>query len=228
MIPDKGFLSSLDFPDPRNAMAEGLVAVGGRLDVGTLYHAYRKGIFPWPQDDLPMLWFSPEERGVLFFDEVHVPRRLKRSMRGDVNLRFSMDEAFGEVIKNCRRQKRVDQAGTWILPEMVEAYQHFFEAGFAHSFEAWRGDRLVGGLYGVFVEGVFSGESMFHSEDDASKKVLLFAIEKLKKKNLNWIDTQMVTPVVASFGGRLVPRNDYLVMMKQAQADWNQRTLPKP
>lgn len=221
MIPEKGFQSSVDFPEPRETFAEGLVAIGGRVDVGTLYHAYRRGIFPWPQENLPMLWFSPEQRGVLFFDQLRVPRSLQRSQRRTPDLRLTLDQAFVEVVEACRLQKRPGQAGTWILPEMVEAYRRFHEAGFAHSVEVWRGDNLVGGVYGVFVEGVFSGESMFHRETDASKKALLFLIDHLRQRGVQWMDTQMVTPVVAALGGTLIPRDQFLRLMKESQRAWN-------
>lgn len=221
MIPEKGYLSSIDFPDPRHAYEQGLVAVGGRLDVGTLYHAYRRGIFPWPQEGLPMLWFSPEERGVLFFDELHVPRRWRSLLKPEPALRFSENAAFRDVVRACQAQPRPGQAGTWILDEMIDAYENLRRAGLARSFEVWRGDSLVGGLYGVFVEGVFSGESMFHREDDASKRALLFAVERLKADGLSWMDTQMVTPVVEAFGGRLMPRDEYLKLMRREQARWN-------
>lgn len=221
MIPDKGFRSSVEFADPRFAMEEGLVAIGGRLDVGTLYHAYSRGIFPWPQSELPMLWFSPEKRGVLMFEDLRLPRRWKAVLADKTGLRFSRDEAFRQVVEACREQPRPGQDGTWILPEMIEAYENFHRAGFAKSFEVWRGDRLVGGLYGVFVEGVFSGESMFHHEDDASKRALQFAVESLRADGLSWMDTQMVTPVVEAFGGKLIPRDQYLRLMRAAQKAWN-------
>lgn len=222
---DKGYVSSIPFPDPRQALAEGVVAVGGRLDVGTLYNAYVKGIFPWPQEGYPMLWFCPDERGVLFFDELKIPRSLQRSLKKNPEYRFSTNEAFGLVVENCRKQARPGQFGTWILPEMVEAYTRFFEAGFAKSFEVWKGSELVGGMYGVFVEGVFSGESMFHREPEASKRALLFAIETLKAQDVKWIDTQMVTDVVEKLGGRLIPRHEYLSLMRDAQEDWQRRRI---
>lgn len=166
-----------------------------------------------------MLWFCPDQRGILSFQDFHIPKRLQQHMRQD-GLRFSRNEAFSEVIANCREQKRPGQSGTWILPEIEAAYVNFHEAGFAHSFEAWRGDRLVGGLYGVMVEGVFSGESMFHREPEASKKVLVFTVESLKAEGLSWIDTQMVTPVIESFGGKLIPKESYLDLMKARQKEW--------
>lgn len=225
---DKGFRSTVDFPDPRQAMAEGLVAIGGRLDVGTLYHAYSRGIFPWPQPGLPMLWFSPEKRGILMFDELHVPRRWKTILKDNAGLRFTCNAAFRDVVEACREQPRPGQDGTWILPEMIDAYVNLAAAGFARSFEVWRGDRLVGGLYGVIVEGAFSGESMFHHEDDASKRALLFAVDSLRAEGYRWMDTQMVTPVVEAFGGKLIPRDEYLRLLRETQKKWNQPSEKVP
>lgn len=220
MIVDKGFRSSIDFPDPRRAWTDGLVTIGGSLDVGTLYHAYWRGIFPWPQDGLPMLWFCPEQRGILFFKDLHVPKRLQRSLEKDAALRYTMNEAFEQVVRACQQQPRPGQQGTWILPEVLEAYVNFHRAGFARSFEVWRDEQLVGGMYGVCVEGVFSGESMFHRESDASKKALIFAAEQLRSEGFEWIDTQMVTPVVEALGGKLISRADYLRLMKESQRRW--------
>lgn len=214
---DRGFRSSIQFPNPRQALAQGLVAIGGRLDVGTLYHAYRRGIFPWPQEGFPMLWFCPDERGILFFDELKIPRSLVRSLRGNKDYRFTRNQAFAEVVEACRLQSRPGQDGTWILPEMVEAYVNFHRAGFAHSFEVWKNEDLVGGLYGVLVEGVFSGESMFHRERDASKRALIFCVESLRADGLKWMDTQMVTGVVERLGGRLIPRDEYLTLMEKTK-----------
>lgn len=217
MISDEGYVSSIDFPDARQAMAEGLIAVGGRLDVGTLFHAYRRGIFPWPQEGYPMLWFSPEQRGLLFFDELHIPRRWKKLQEAPDGARFAQNEGFRQVVENCQRQLRPGQSGTWITPEVVSAYVRFHQAGFARSYELWRGRDLLGGLYGVMVDGVFAGESMFHAEPDASKRVLLYAVRSLAAEGLTWMDTQMVTPVVAAFGGRSLPRDEYLTLLRRSQ-----------
>ena len=147
---------------------DGLIAVGGTLDVATLFHAYKKGIFPWPQVGYPMLWFSPEKRGVIDFSELHIPRSLaKLQTRGEYT--FTLDQSFEQVIDACQRQPRKSQPGTWIVPELKSAYIRFHEAGFAHSVECWKGEQLVGGIYGVFVEGIFSGESMFHELPNVSK-----------------------------------------------------------
>lgn len=214
------FTSSVIFPDPHHSFAEGLVAMGGRLDVGTLYTAYSKGIFPWPQEGFPLLWFCPEKRGVLCFDELHVSHSLEKERNKRTDLVWTTNKAFKDVVQSCREQFRPFQKGTWILPEMKEAYFHFHEAGFAHSVECWKGDELVGGIYGVLVEGVFSGESMFHKESNTSKLSLLHLIDLLKNIGLRWMDIQMVTPVLERMGGRYISRNEFLLWVKKAQADW--------
>lgn len=197
------------FPDPREAGEDGLLCVGGDLSVSTLYQAYRSGIFPWPQAGLPLLWFSPLMRGVLDFKEMHWPRRFLRELRKP-GLQITFDRAFDRVIAECARVPRSHETGTWILPEMQRAYSLFHQAGFAHSVECWRGDVLVGGLYGVYVEGVFSGESMFFKEPGASKRCLFALTEKLNDAGVEWMDIQMVTPVLESFGGKYIAREEFL------------------
>lgn len=215
---DPSFQSSVEFPDPSGPWQEGLVALGGVPDVGTLYQAYRRGIFPWPQEGLPMLWFCPDRRGVLYFKDLHISRRLRTFLR-KAPWRMTRNQAFDRVIRACSEQQRPEQAGTWILPEMILAYSNFHRAGFAQSFEVWDGQELIGGLYGVEVEGVFSGESMFHVRPNASKGALIFAIETLLSEGHHWMDTQMVTPVVADFGGTLIEKAQYLEMVKQRQEE---------
>ena len=216
------YKSSLDFDLAEFDLAQGLVAVGGKLDVGTLFHAYSHGIFPWPQEGLPLLWFSPDPRGVLFFEEFHFPDRLEREWKKKfAQYRFSFNEAFSEVIENCRSQPRPGQQGTWIISSLQKAYEDFHKKKFAHSVECWEGDQLVGGIYGVLVQGIFSGESMFHKEDNCSKFVLRVLIEKLQSLGLKWMDIQMVTPVLASMGGREIPRTEYLALLKQTQKTAN-------
>lgn len=217
-VDPKLYKSSLDFDLAEFDLAQGLVAVGGKLDVGTLFQAYAHGVFPWPQEGLPLLWFSPDPRGVLFFDEFHFSDRLERDWKKkSFEYRFSFNEAFEEVVENCSSQPRPGQNGTWIIPSMKKAYKAFHEKKFAHSVECWKGDQLVGGLYGVLVQGVFSGESMFHKEDNCSKFVLRFLIEKLRTLGLKWMDIQMVTPVLASMGGREIPRVEYLKLLASVQ-----------
>lgn len=215
--PRHQYNSSIDFPDPSGFFAEGLVAVGGDLDVGTLYHAYRRGIFPWPQEGLPLLWFCPDERGVLFFKDLRVPRSAKKLLKDDARYQFTRNHAFRNVVEACRAQPRPGQSGTWILPEMVDAYVEMRKHGLAESFEVWHDGVLVGGLYGVRIDGVFSGESMFHHEEDASKRALLFAARSLEAEGLAWMDTQMVTSVVGHFGGRLMRKREFLALLRSTQ-----------
>ncbi|WP_413558218.1 leucyl/phenylalanyl-tRNA--protein transferase [Bdellovibrio sp. HCB209] len=207
--------SSVDFPDPRDTMAEGILAVGGKLDVGTLYTAYSRGIFPWPQVGFPMLWFSPEKRGVLFFNEFHVPESLERYRRKNPQITYTVNKDFDHVISECSRQPRPGQEGTWILPGMKQAYHEFYKAGFCMSLEVRENNILIGGIYGVLVDGVFSGESMFYKKPNASKLALWFLVEYLTDKGHEWMDVQMVTPVVGQMGGRLIDREEYLQILDE-------------
>lgn len=206
------------FPDPRTANADGLVAIGGDLTIPTLLAAYRTGIFPWPDPDYPdILWASPLERGVLEFDSLHVPRSLRKE-RDRSTWRFTIDRAFEQVIDACAEATR--QPGrdlTWIIPEMRSAYIAFHRAGYAHSVEVWEGEELVGGLYGVAVDGVYAGESMFHRRPNASKLALLHLIDHLRSRGSHWIDIQMITPHMVTLGARPVPRDEFLVMLEKAR-----------
>jgi leucyl/phenylalanyl-tRNA---protein transferase len=204
------------FPDPREATEDGLLCIGGALDVPTLLQAYSKGIFPWPQEGYPLLWFSPSQRGVLDFSELHLSRTFLRDLK-KTDLQFTFNKAFPKVIQACSQIPRSHETGTWILPEMVQAYIAFHKAGHAHSIEAWRDGKLVGGLYGVYVGGVFSGESMFYTESNASKLCLYKMILHLRNKGLTWLDTQMVTPLVEKLGGKYISRDEFLDRLKLAQ-----------
>jgi leucyl/phenylalanyl-tRNA--protein transferase len=204
------------FPDPREATPEGIVAVGGRPAPELLAEAYARGIFPWPVEGYPLLWFSPPERGLLFFEELHVPRSLARERRR-TRLAFTIDCAFERVIRACRSVVREHEAGTWITPEMVRGYCEFHRAGRAHSVEAWEGDELVGGLYGVDAGGAFAGESMFRLRPNASKLALLHLIEHLRARGLEWLDIQVMTPHMEALGARLVPREEFLSLLADAR-----------
>lgn len=204
------------FPDPRRTGPEGLVAVGGDLHPDSLRLAYRQGIFPWPTPGLPLLWFCPPERAILDFADLHVPRRLARTRRTSP-LRFTMDAAFDDVIEACRRAQRPGQNGTWITRAMRDAYCRFHWEGGAHSAEAWEGDTLVGGVYGVTVGGTFAGESMFHIRPDASKLALLHLIDHLRARGLDWIDIQQLTPHMEVLGAILIPRDAFLQRLRQTQ-----------
>lgn len=197
------------FPDPRHAEPDGLLAVGGDLSPRRLLAAYREGIFPWFDEDSPILWWSPDPRLVLFPDELHVSRSLQRTIRRG-RYRVTADEAFGRVIRACSAKERPDQDGTWITEEMVAAYEELHQLGYAHSFEAWEADALVGGLYGVTLGRAFFGESMFSDAADASKVAFVIAVRWLAAHGVRLVDCQVRTEHLLRFGAREVPRELFL------------------
>ena len=202
------------FPDPSLSDEDGLLCIGGDLNTNTLIDSYYHGIFPWPQKGLPILWFCPVKRGILNFSKLHIPARLKK-FRKSWSGEFKINSAFRQVINACRLQKRPGQSGTWILPEMIKAYTDLHKAGYAHSVEAWENDRLVGGIYGVFVGNVFSGESMFYKKANCSKLCLWRLVEHLQNIGLEWMDVQMLTPVTETFGGEYITREEFLILLKR-------------
>ncbi len=202
------------FPDPREAESDGLLAVGGDLRPERLLAAYARGIFPW-YERAPVLWFSPDPRMLLVPGELHVARRLRRRLRqGAFELR--LDTAFADVIRACASVKRRGARGTWITPEMLEAYSALHELGYAHSCEAWLGDELVGGVYGVSLGAAFFAESMFHLRDDASKAALTALVWQLEAWSFTLFDAQLPTPHLASLGLRPWPRERYLAALARA------------
>ena len=202
------------FPDPRNARGD-IIAIGEDLSPETLRDAYRHGIFPWPHDELPLPWFSPRRRAVIFFDELHVGRSLRRSLKRS-GYRFTIDSAFEAVIRACATVPREDQ-GTWIGPDIIRAYSRLHREGIAHSAEVWDGDELVGGLYGVDAGGVFTGESMFHLRNDASKVALLRLMDHLRARGATWLDCQIMTPHMRALGAREIPRAQFLDLLGESQ-----------
>ncbi|HWS52493.1 MAG TPA: leucyl/phenylalanyl-tRNA--protein transferase [Pyrinomonadaceae bacterium] len=208
-------MAVVSFPDPRGATPEGIVAVGGRPEPEFLIEAYRRGIFPWPVEGYPLLWFSPPERALLEFDRLHVPRSLARERRR-TRLRFTVDRAFGRVIRACAATPRAHEEGTWITPAMVRGYDELHRLGRAHSVEAWDEGELVGGVYGVDAGGAFAGESMFYLRPNASKLALLFLVEHLRARGLDWFDAQVLTPHLEALGARLVPREEFLDRLARA------------
>ncbi|MBC8104124.1 MAG: leucyl/phenylalanyl-tRNA--protein transferase [Cytophagales bacterium] len=208
----------LQFPDPEEATHDGIVAIGGDLHPDSLRLAYSQGIFPWPHEGMPLLWFSPPERAILDFSLLHVPRRLARTRRSS-GLRFTIDAAFDEVISACQQSPRTGQEGTWITKKLKAAYCMAHRLGFVHSVEAWSsaGD-LVGGLYGVDGGGIFAGESMFYRESDASKLALLFLVEHLAMRGATFMDIQMMTPHMKALGAVEVPRHQFLKRLSSEKA----------
>ena len=204
------------FPDPRYAPSD-VVAMGEDLRVSTLREAYRKGIFPWPHEGLPLPWFSPKRRAVIFFDELHVGRSLRKAQKRS-GLAFTIDRDFRSVIRACAEAERPEQDGTWIAPYIVEAYTRFHAAGDVHSVEVWEDGALAGGLYGVDAGGVFTGESMFHRRPDASKLALLFLIDHLRARGATFVDCQVMTPHMKALGAREISRGKFLDLLADAQA----------
>ena len=205
----------IHFPDPRSASVDGIVAFGGSLSTTNLVRAYRRGIFPWPIDENLLPWCCPEERAILEFKDLYIARRLARLKR-QVPFRFTIDQAFEEVIVACAKVKRKGESGTWITTQMMRAYCELHKKGYAHSVEAWEGDTLVGGLYGVDAGGAFSGESMFCYRSNASKLALLYLIEHLQKRGLDWIDIQMMTPHMEALGAKSIDRSEFLQKLSLA------------
>jgi leucyl/phenylalanyl-tRNA--protein transferase len=207
--------NELIFPDPARATAEGLLAVGGDLSVARLELAYRLGIFPWYGEHEPILWWSPDPRCVLFPPQVHVSRRLERRLRQG---RFSItcDRAFAAVVRACADVRLLRGEQTWLITEMQQAYAALYEAGFAHSVEAWDGDDLVGGLYGVAMGRCYFGESMFHLRTDASKAVLVALARWLERAGFELLDCQVSNPHLLRMGACHIPRVEFLAYLARA------------
>jgi leucyl/phenylalanyl-tRNA--protein transferase len=204
--------------DPRRAGDSEIVGIGGDFDLGTLVWAYRHGIFPWPADDMPLLWYCPPQRAILRFSRLHVPRSLAKE-RQRTRLTFSIDRDFDAVIDACRDAPRPGQAGTWITDDLSTAYKKLHRLGHAHSVEAWTEDgAMAGGLYGVNSGGVFSGESMFRRVPYASKLALLHLIDHLASSGLDWIDIQTMTAHMQALGAEFVCRDDFLDLAEQTRA----------
>lgn len=198
------------FPSPELAEDDGLLAVGGDLSVNRLLLAYENGIFPWYNDDSPILWYSPHERFVIFPDELKVSKSMAQILRSG-KFAVSMNKCFNDVIEACSSIPRKDQQGTWINADMKAAYSQLHREGYAHSVEVWMGDELVGGFYGVQVNNVFCGESMFSRVSNASKTALIW----LCKSGLyQLIDCQLYTEHLESMGARIISREEYMQWLR--------------
>jgi len=204
--------SSLRFPDPRRADAEGLVAVGGDFSVPRLLLAYRSGVFPWTAD--PITWWSPDPRAIIELDRFHPSRSLAKLLRREP-FRITRDRAFRRVMEGCAAPAP-GRRTTWIAPEFIQAYTRLHEEGHAHSLECWQGNELVGGIYGVAVGGLFAGESMFHRVSNASKVSLCHLVDHLRTREFELFDVQMTTPITRQLGATEIPREEYLKRLKAA------------
>lgn len=205
----------LRFPPVEQAHVSGLLAVGGDLSVARLLLAYESGIFPWPEPDMPFLWFAPPERAIIEPQAVHVGRSLRKAMRrGGYEIR--VDHDFAAVIRACAGAPRPGQRGTWILPAMVDAYIALHAAGYAHSVEAYRDGTLCGGLYGVSLGGCFFGESMFSRADNASKVAFVALADQLAAWNFDLIDGQVPNDHTERFGLYTIPRAEFMIRLRKS------------
>jgi leucyl/phenylalanyl-tRNA--protein transferase len=203
----------LEFPHPSYAEEDGLLAVGGDLSADRLLLAYCNGIFPWFSDDSPILWYAPNPRFVIYPSKIKISKSMAGILRKKT-FSFSIDQGFSEVIQHCAAINRKEQAGTWITQDMIDAYRKLAELGYAHSVEVWQDGSLVGGLYGVLINGVFCGESMFSKVSNASKAALIFLAQEI---DLRLIDCQFHTPHLESMGGEYLSLIDYLAILTKDQ-----------
>lgn len=200
----------LKFPHPSLAEEDGVLAVGGDLSVNRLLLAYTNGIFPWYNDDQPIIWYAPNPRFILFPEKVKVSKSMRKFM-ANTNLKVTQNEAFEEVIRNCKQVNRPGQDGTWIHEDIINAYLQLNSIGFGHSVEVWDKDKLVGGLYGVQLGDTFFGESMFHLVPNASKMAF---IHLCKKNSFHIIDCQMRTNHLESLGGEYIALEEFLEIVR--------------
>lgn len=199
--------------DPDLADDMGLVAVGGDLSPRQLLDAYKSGVFPWYNEELPICWWSPDPRAIFELDGIHVPRRLARTIRQG-QFRCTINQAFSRVIRRCADRGE----GTWLTGEMIDAYERMHRLGYAHSFEAWSGGELAGGIYGIAIGGFFAGESMFSQVRDASKVALVRLVEHLRERGFELFDTQFLNDHTHRLGAIEIPRTEYLRRLKSALA----------
>jgi leucyl/phenylalanyl-tRNA--protein transferase len=200
------------FPPVSEALEDGLLAMGGDVSVERLILAYRQGIFPWYDGDTP-LWWSPDPRFVLFPEELKISKSMSVLIRKK-SYRFSTNTAFAEVIRNCKELQRKDQDGTWITDELEISLNRLHELGYAHCAEAWEGNELVGGLYGIRMGKLFFGESMFSKQSNASKFAFIQYVKQLQAEKVQLIDCQVFTPHLESLGARMIPRNEFIGFLK--------------
>ncbi len=206
--------SSLWFPSEEVFEDHGIVAIGGDLSLDRLILAYNSGIFPWYNEDEPILWWSPKERMVMVPGEEKVSKSLRNILNRNL-FTVTADTAFAEVIDHCQKIPRVGQDGTWLGDDMKAAYMELHREGFAHSIECWQNGELVGGLYGVSLGKVFCGESMFSKVSNASKVAFVNLSRKLQELDFHLIDCQVYNPFLSSLGAYEVSRNDFLEIIEQ-------------
>lgn len=205
--------SNLYFPPIETADEEGILAIGGDLSTKRLLLAYTNGIFPWYNDDQPIIWWSPNPRFVLFPEKLKISKSMKSLLLAN-KFSFTINNNFDQVIKNCKTINRKNQDGTWITNEVQNAYTVLHKNGYAHSAETWLDGNLVGGLYGVKIGNIFFGESMFSKYPNASKFAFINYVKKLQEENVTLIDCQLHTNHLESFGAEMIDRNEFKKMLQ--------------
>jgi leucyl/phenylalanyl-tRNA--protein transferase len=204
----------LVFPPVEMATPEGIIAIGGDLGTERLLLAYRSGIFPWYNQDEPIVWWSPDPRFVLFPNKLRVTKSMQ-SVLNNGSFRFTINRAFCKVLQNCKTITRQGQEGTWITPAIEQAYTELHELGYAHSAEAWMNGELVGGLYGIRLGNVFFGESMFSKVSNASKFAFINYVHQLQKEKVTLIDCQVYTAHLESLGAKMIERNRFMALLAE-------------
>lgn len=205
--------NELFFPPIDEANPDGIIAIGGDLSPQRLQLAYNSGIFPWFNDDEPIIWWSPDPRMVLFLDELVVSKSMRNILNRNI-FKVTFNQNFRDVISNCQKIKRDGQPGTWITNDMVEAYCNLHESGIAKSVEVWQNDELIGGLYGIDLGHIFCGESMFSKVSNASKMAFISLVKKLKENNYRLLDCQVYNEHLESLGCREIDRDEFMDILK--------------
>ena len=222
---------SLYFPHPLTADEDGLLAIGGDLSIDRLILAYRMGIFPWYSENQPILWWAPKERFVIGTGHLHVPRSMRKYLNKPI-FRITVDQHFDYVIQRCRDSPRRDQAGTWITDAMKKAYRSLHHAGLAHSVEAWYDNEIVGGLYGVGIGKIFSGESMFSEVSDASKFCVIILDRILSSLCYQFLDCQIYSRHIEMLGGYTMDQESYFNEIRKNlfnpldKSKWDEELIP--
>ena len=213
-MPIYRLIDELIFP-PVSGAEDGIVAVGGDLSPERLILAYRQGIFPWFNEEEPIVWWSPDPRFVLFPEKLHVPKSMNRVLNQKV-FRVTYNEDFEGVITHCKKTPRKGQQGTWITEEMKAAYIQLHQLGHAKSVEVWKEDELVGGMYGVDLGGIFCGESMFSKVSNASKVALITFMQKFEKEGGRLFDCQVHSDHLVTLGAEEIPREEFMMYVETA------------
>ena len=212
------YKNKLEFPHPCYANEDGILGVGGDLSIDRLLLAYSNGIFPWFNEEDPIIWWSPDPRMVLFPDNLKISKSMRQVIKKNT-FEIRYDTAFEKVMRACSTVPREGQDGTWITDDILQAYIALHKAGFAHSVEAWQDGELVGGLYGVSLGNCFFGESMFAKRSNASKAAFIDLVQNLKVRGFNLIDCQVYTPHLESLGASEIPRENFLEILEGNQKE---------